>query len=168
MHPNFMPKRPFADIIPTIYAQFLSRLRAERLDYARCGDWWVRVSIINTWKAHSRDKIRVKISPSTFINSSAEREVTKGVRIKVTNLSHIPVSLKTAGFSFSEEGGLTPMLAQTRNDSERMEPRTSLTLTFPLESKEFENFLRLRSVFAETDCGNTFTLSPKELWAFVK
>ena len=88
------------------------------------------MSLINTWFAYRRDAIRIKLDASLFVRENSADGSKDVISLKVTNLSHVTVSIARVGFVFkAKKGKVTEETAQPESDfPKRMEARTNAEL----------------------------------------
>jgi hypothetical protein len=120
------------------------------------------LGIINTWRAFSRDRIRVKVVPVWIFSQHA----TEGMGIEITNLSYMPVTITHVGFTVRGSDWHMPVLDGLFGGGrlpQRMEPRTQITAFVAASSYEHPNFARVHRAYADTACGKRFTGTSKSL-----
>jgi hypothetical protein len=116
------------------------------------------LSILNTWRAFDRDKVKLRVIPKHAFPIGGIDSRPR-VSIDVTNLSTFPVTVSQIGFLFHDTTNrgmlLQPFMPDGGAFPRRLEPRTSFSvLCEPTEHLKPE-FASVRCVFAQTDCGVT-------------
>ncbi|MDB6056600.1 MAG: hypothetical protein JWO95_444 [Verrucomicrobiales bacterium] len=111
------------------------------------------LGVINTWRAITQDRLKVRVRPISRLNADTREEV--GYGIDVTNLSKVPVTISMVGFATIDKDIFLTFRGITGcNLPERMEPRTSFTAILPITNQK--GFERITCAFAETACGQRF------------
>jgi uncharacterized repeat protein (TIGR01451 family) len=113
------------------------------------------LGVINTWRAITHDKLRVRVNPVSRIRADTGEEI--GFGIEVTNLSRLPVTIDMVGFDTIDKGIFLTWADITGCQlPQRMEPRTSFTAILPIRT-EHDGWSRIVCAFAQTACGQRFT-----------
>jgi hypothetical protein len=120
------------------------------------------LGVINTWRAISRDRIKVSITVVWIIS---QRD-TEGMGIEITNLSFMPITISRVGFTVRGSDEHMPILDGIFGGGRfphRMEPRTQITAFVSAAAYEHANFARVHKAYVETACGKRFTGSSNAL-----
>jgi hypothetical protein len=116
------------------------------------------LGILNTWRAISRDLVRVRVVPVSLKYEGG----TDGFGIVVTNLSYLPVTITSVGFTVRDGSGVDRLTFLPSDIGgcqlpERMEPRTSFTAILPVITGNHPKWSFIHKAYAETACGMRFT-----------
>lgn len=115
------------------------------------------LGVINTWKALSRDRLRVRVTPQNYCFRD-DREMTEGICIEVVNLSVVPITVTQVGFRISKKK-LLIIRPGYFNDHElpcRLEPRASVTVSAAPGTPKPEDLATVKQAYAKTACGLFF------------
>lgn len=125
------------------------------------------LGLINLWRAIDRDRVRVRVTPLSYINTGG----TSGVCLEVVNVGFTSVTLSSIGFDLRGGEQLVP-LSPTFSGGEklphRLEPREAVTAYLPPGMEKDSRFARVKCAYAKTACGIKFRGSSKSLRHYVK
>lgn len=112
------------------------------------------LGIVNTWKAHSKDKVKLRLELGWTIRSN---DPNKYFSIRVTNMSSFPVTIKDVGVHCiaTKQRIIDTLLNVQGFLPNRLEPRTSVSFHHQPEFHVSKEFLTGDYVYATTDCGTT-------------
>lgn len=125
-----------------------------------CGLLGAVLGIINTWNQMRKNKIRLKVTPIHAIPVGSLSSANIDFGIEVINLSDFAVTITDVGFLL--ESKQTATLATVNSIEQpsklpiRLEPRTSYRKYFS-KSVIDTNGARIKSAYANTECGETIT-----------
>ena len=138
---------------------------------AVCGILGAVLGIINTWHQMRKNKIRLKIIPSHAIPVGAIASANINFGIEVVNLSDFAVTITDVGFVLKNKSKATllPVISidQPKELPIRLEPRTSYKKYFS-KSVVDTGEVRIKSAYANTECGETITGTSGALKQLVK
>jgi hypothetical protein len=114
------------------------------------------LSIFNSWKAISKDKVKVRVSP-VWMTPLSHHPSFVGTR--VVNSGHVDVTITNASFMFADHS--TAYFPDRAVDNgaplpRRMEPRTAFTVVFPSATGDDLRLRKATAIFADTACGRRF------------
>jgi hypothetical protein len=114
------------------------------------------LSSMNTWRAFDRDRVKLRVEPMTAYPVTGATMGEPMLSIKVTNLSHFPVTITHIGFLFRDRKKYGPIIHPLMYDGgafpRLLEPRTHFSVYVP-EPHTDSNLIQVRAAFAETACG---------------
>ncbi len=120
------------------------------------------LGIINTWRAISRDRIKISVLPVWIFSQHG----VEGMGIEITNLSFMPVTISHVGFTVPNSDEHMPILDGIFGGGklpQRMEGRTQITAFVSAAAYEHPNFSKVHKAYADTACGMRFTGTSKTL-----
>ena len=130
------------------------------------------LSVMNTWRAFDRDRVKLKVQARCAIISRPIGGTNDLLCVEVTNVGFVPVTVSQVGFNlrkprkhflaFIPEQGISDPLPK------RLEPRTSMTIFVPNHVSSEDQFGFVTTAFAKTQCGESFTSGSKALKSYVK
>ena len=135
------------------------------------GTW---LGVLNVWKNHSRDQIKLEVTPKIYQDAAMGRLTMKnpdphdpkprlsGLCIEIVNPSLMPIIVEEIGFlSIEKDTQLVithPEFLDHGVLPRKLEPRTAFTAYIPSQSPELPVGMQgLARAFAKTACGRTFT-----------
>ncbi|MFC5498155.1 hypothetical protein ACFPOE_11465 [Caenimonas terrae] len=120
------------------------------------------LGLINTWRALSNDRVRVRVTPSWNLFNTGQ----ESIGIEVVNLSSFAVTVTSIGFTKRGTGEhamiVRPMLSSGDGLPKRLEPRTSFT-AFAMPDALESISGKLDRAYVNTGCGLRITSKRKPL-----
>lgn len=115
------------------------------------------LGVINTWKALSRDRVCLRVTPGNYANWGGG-EIIDGISIEVVNLSMVPITVTQVGFRVSRKRGVIIVADYFRMDALpcRLEPRASMAISVAPGTPEAKELASVKSAYAKTACGLYF------------
>jgi hypothetical protein len=149
----------------------ISTKDAVLLSLGAVGTW---LGVLNVWKNHSRDQIRLEVTPKIYQDAAMGRLTMKkpdprdpkprlsGLCIEVANPSLTPIIVEQIGFLSNEKDTQLVITHPEFLDHgvlpRKLEPRTAFTAYIPSQSPELPVDMQgLPRAFVKTACGRTFT-----------
>lgn len=112
------------------------------------------LGVMNTWRAISKDRVRLKVVPKSVIPvGGADPEINIGV--EVLNLSSFSLSIEEVGFVLKRTSKrlaiINPITAKNTQPPFKLEPRSSITIYGKLHPEKMKGIV---SAYARTSCGH--------------
>jgi hypothetical protein len=135
---------------------------------AATGIFGAALSLINTWRAFDRDRVKIRVVPMIAF------PVTGGVvgkepllSIEVTNLSTFPVTIAGVGYLMhgtkSRLAITSPIIHDGGAFPRRLEPRSTFSVYAVADTAREPQFAKVRCAYAQTACGCTIRGKSKAL-----
>jgi hypothetical protein len=123
---------------------------------------------MNTWKQWDRDRPKLRVVPKQAIPlGPGMGDRRPRLCIEVTNLSSFPLVVTEVGVRYrgTDRRGaiLPPIVIDGKPFPRRLESRTSVSLYASPDAFSDPTSPRVRSAYAMTDCGLTFTGTSRAL-----
>lgn len=110
------------------------------------------LGVMNTWRALSKDKVKLKVIPKSVISMGGHFDRNVNISVDVVNLSSFPLTITEIGFSIKGRKTrgvlIRPMTSDGRSLPIRLDSRESLTAFGVLEGR-----VNYKNSFALTACG---------------
>ena len=124
------------------------------------------LGIINSWRAISRDRVKLLIRPVWILFANESHSLG----IEIINRSYLPVTVTQVGFTLRNSDKIfifIPMRG-TCQLPQRMEPRTSFTAIAPFGTENEPTMRDVRYAFAKTACECRFFGTNRALRGVIK
>ena len=126
---------------------------------AVCGVSGAILGIINTWHQLSKNKVRLKVTPSHAIPVGSLANYNINFGIEVVNLSDFPVTISDVGFLLQNKQRATlstvDSFEQPQNLPVRLEPRTTYNNYFNINQARLPK--EVECAYVTTQCGKLIT-----------
>ncbi len=125
------------------------------------------LGLINLWRAIDRDRVRVRVTPLSYINTGG----ASGICLEVVNVGLTAVTISSVGFVLRDGQQLVPLSSTfTCRDGlpHRLESREAITAYLPAGIEKNAKFGQVKCAYAKTACGLRFRGTSKSLRHYVR